>query len=157
MKKLIVILLFVSMLLLLTSCGSDKTEKLTDELIEAAVAENSECSEENVLTASVTIPDYSKYMLEVMDEAEKKAKDAEDYEKVLYSLVRERTKKKCDTVTHDVSIEMIYVDSEKKDWSDIELEELAKQKAFEIELEEFCAELLSMQEDFAAIEVENEK
>lgn len=100
---------------------------------------------ENVsMTAEVTLPDYSAYMAQCLEQAALEAKDEKDFEEKLYKLVLEATKEAPADATREVAVDLTALDPEKvqRDWTLKELTEAVRQAAFDAEVEEFCLDLL---------------
>ncbi|MGN0478226.1 MAG: hypothetical protein ACI4GO_02215 [Hominenteromicrobium sp.] len=97
------------------------------------------------MTATVTMPDYSAYMLQYAVQAGETAKDEEDFEQKLYKLVLEAAAEAPADCTREISVNLSVLNEKKaqKDWTEKELIAAAQQAAFDAEVEEFCLELLS--------------
>lgn len=97
------------------------------------------------MTATVTMPDYSSYMLQYMAQAGETAKDEDDFEQKLYKLVLEAAADAPPDCTREVSVNLSALNEKKaqKDWTEKELIAAAQQAAFDAEVEEFCLGLLA--------------
>lgn len=97
------------------------------------------------MTATVTMPDYSAYMLQYMAQAGETAKDEADFEQKLYKLVLEAAADAPQDYTREVSVNLSALNEKKaqKDWTEKELIAAAQQAAFDAEVEEFCLGLLA--------------
>ena len=97
------------------------------------------------MTATVTTPDYSAYMLQYMEQAAQSAKDEQDFEQALYKLVLDAVADAPQSCTREVTVNLSALNQKKAqaDWSEKELLSAAQQAAFDAEVEEFCLGLLA--------------
>ena len=97
------------------------------------------------MTATVTMPDYSAYMLQYMEQAAQSAKDEQDFEQALYKLVLNAATDAPQSCTREVTVNLSALNEKKAqaDWSEKELLSAAQQAAFDAEVEEFCLGLLA--------------
>ncbi|MCD7768673.1 MAG: hypothetical protein LUH36_00925 [Oscillospiraceae bacterium] len=135
-------LLLLLMLAVMTGCGS-KAGKYEASMQEKVTVEAYEVEDGETLTATVSMPDYSAYMLQFMEEAEQNAKDEQDFGVRLYALADAAAAEAENTCTREVTVSLSDADADKTDWSEAELTELVREAALQSELEEFCIELLS--------------
>lgn len=134
------------LILLVAVCGCNKTEAKTDELldsmIELSTVESLQCSEEKILVAGVTLPDYSVYLSEVLEEAGEQLETAPDFEYELLSYVNAKVSGECEMTEREITVDLDMLDSEQVDFTDDELYNIAKETAFNAEIEEFCVEII---------------
>lgn len=161
-KAVILPALLMLAVFLLADCGS-QTDALVGKMKEKITmgtyhVETDELSNVS-MTATVTLPDYSGYMLACLSEAEAAARDEEDFEKQLYALVTEAAADAPADCTREVTIDLTALNDKKaqKDWRYEELAAAAQQAAFDAEVEEFCLQLLTeaYPADFVPAETES--
>lgn len=148
---------------LLAGCGSKQdplVSKMKEEITMGSYhVETDELSNVS-MTATVTMPDYSKYMLVCLPEAEAAAKNEADFEKQLYTLVSKAADGAPADCTREVTIDLTALNDRKaqKDWKYEELVDAARQAAFDAEVEEFCLQLLAGEfpADLPSAETESE-
>ncbi len=100
------------------------------------------------LTVPVKIPDYSAYFSDFWEEASIEVKDEKEFEKKLFRMTADAVKAEppaeSQLVTRQIVVELSMIDGSKgkDDWSQADLEELARREAFEEEMREFAMELV---------------
>ena len=97
------------------------------------------------LTATVSLPDYSAYMMDCLAEAERTAKDENDFEETLYALVLDAAADAPAGAPQEIAVDLTVLDDGKapEDWTAAELDAAARDAAFDAEVEEFCLALLT--------------
>lgn len=125
---------------------SEKSQKAMEAL---AVPEDLELEEDEYglleLTAKVRIPDYSWYFSENWEEAAAGAKDEKEFEVRLFQMAEETVSGgDVQWEEREITVSLSLADEARKaeDWSQEELEELARQEAFQKELGEFALSLM---------------
>lgn len=99
------------------------------------------------LAAECQLPDYSEYFKRYQQEASA-GTDAAAFEARLFALAAEAVEREAvdsaSYLTREVMVDLSVLDisREKEDWTDKELEKLARQAAFEAELEEFALDIM---------------
>ncbi len=131
------------LLLVAAAGGAGTTDRYETAMQERITVEAYQVEDDETLTASVSMPDYSAYMLQFLEEAEQDAQDEGDFGSKLYALVAAATAEAENTCTRDITVSLSETDPEKSNWSEAELMELAREAAFRAEVEEFCIELLA--------------
>lgn len=128
--------------------------KIQEKLEEYAKVESVSVHEDDYglleTTARVEIPEYSAIFAEYLEEVSETAKDENDFEKKLFALtekkvkeaMKEETTDEFGWVSHEVMVELSLLDDEKEEWSEEELESLARRAAFEKELENFALDIV---------------
>lgn len=142
LQKRMALLLLLLMLATMVGCGS-KSSNYEASMQEKITVVTYEVENDETLTATVSMPDYSAYMLQFVEEAEENAKDEEDFGDQLYALVDAAATEAEKNCTREVAVSLSEADANKTDWSEAELTELVQEAALQSELEEFCIELLS--------------
>lgn len=132
--------------LFLAGCGQES--KTLGELKEQVSLLDYQIEDENgFLTAevSVSMPDYSVLMGQCVQEAEKNAKDEEDFENKLYELTVQACSGEYPTVQRSVTVDLTQLDEkkEKGDWTQEDILSAAQDAAFQAEEEEFCLEIIA--------------
>ncbi len=140
--KRMALLLLLLLLPAMTGCGS-KTSKYEASMQEKITVDTYQVEDGETLTATVSMPDYSAYMLQFMEEAEQNAKNEEDFGVQLYALVEAASAEAENTCTREITVSLSEANEKKSKWSEAELTELAREAAFQAEVEEFCIELLA--------------
>lgn len=148
-KVLIPLAIVIAMVIAVFALRGGGTSDGSDKLIQKISVESIRCGKVNdelVLKAEVRVPPYSAIMMELTGKAEEKASSAEDFGKVLYSLVlKEIPKDEQDFITTNISVNLSEIDAENAAEDEAKLEQLAKEKAFEEEISRYCMEIVRTQ------------
>lgn len=133
---------------------TDESLRLQEEMERTVQVGEMEIAEDEsgqpVLTAQVSLPDYSAYFADCMEEAAEGTEDEAAFEKRLFELAFERasgdgaeTGTEREPVSYTVTVKLAQINAEKpaESWTQEELTRLAAEAAFEAELEEFSVNL----------------
>ena len=84
-------------------------------------------------------------MMDCLAEAERAAKDENDFEETLYALVLDAAAEAPAGAPQEVAVDLTTLDDGKapEDWTAAELDAAARDAAFDAEVEEFCLALLT--------------
>lgn len=125
--------------------GERLAVKLKAKIAVESCTVESDDAQRTQLTATVSLPDYSAYMLDCLAEAERTAKDENDFEEKLYALVLDAAADAPDSATREIAVDLTALDDGKapEDWTETELDAAARDAAFDAEVEEFCLALLT--------------
>lgn len=129
--------------------GAAPAERLAVKLKARVAVENcaveTDDAERVRLTATVSLPDYSAYMMDCLAEAERTAKDENDFEETLYALVLDAAADAPAGAPQEIAVDLTALDDGKapEDWTAAELDAAARDAAFDAEVEEFCLALLT--------------
>lgn len=143
--RILTITAAAAVLLCAAGCGGGGSSTYTDnshddQLVALASVSGASCSQNStdlILTAQVSAPDYAKLMEKYHAEAEQNAGDYNDYEKRLYDLMLKDARDAAKQ-TISVTVNLSDLNATKTEWSEKELEEAAKQAAFDKAAEEFA-------------------
>ncbi len=137
-------ILFLSIVL----SGCSRETKVLDTLKEQIVPEDYSVSEENgswLAEVHVSMPDYSRIMMECIQEAEENSEDEQDFQNQLYGLTQQRCTEEDLQIRRSVTINLSELDEEKEmeDWTEKDIFLSAREAAFEMEEEELCLEIIA--------------
>lgn len=128
-----------------------ESRKSEEEMMEFIFVESMNVREQEYgfleLAAECQLPDYSEYFKRYQQEASAET-DAAAFEARLFALAAEAVEREAvdsaSYLTREVTVDLSVLDisREKEDWTDKELEKLARQAAFEAELEEFALDIM---------------
>ena len=151
MKKtglfIVIALVFIIAFTAAGCAGSNESSEMK-EFINTTQAKDIKTVEEDgklILRSTVTLPDYSEIFKSVASAAEKNSEDAASFEKELYTLAIQADKAEFDVITSEISVDLSAADPEKTDWSENDLDHIARKVAVEKEINEYAIEIL-MQE-----------
>ena len=132
---------------LLTACGGGAghaEEKKLQKLVDVVTYEIQE-TEYGTLEAAVTVtmPDYSQYLEQCIQEAAESTESEKELEKKLYQMTEKLAKDDTAPVTREITVKLSELDPDKTadQWKETEIHDAAREAAFETEVEEFCLTL----------------
>lgn len=142
-RPYLILILLLLAAFVLTGCAQDPAGAEMKKFVKTARAEEVETAEEAgslILTASVTLPDYSRIFQEVLPEAEGNSTDTQSFQQELFDLALKAAKGE-ETVTKEVTLDLTRQDPQKTGWSRGDLQNLACTAAVQEELEEFALQI----------------
>lgn len=146
MKKLLLLvsaLVIVAFFLFRFIISRLNNSAIPKEIFKQIEVINVNINEENVLKAKLQLPDYSVIFESCYKKVENETKDEPNFEKKLFEIVSKEAKQTKKMIVKDILINLSIIDPEKEEWTQDELIEIASERVFYDEVEEFCMDCIT--------------
>lgn len=127
---------------LLNESVTEEKQELLDNIQISEVSYAVEENDSMVLHIHVALPDYSQLLMNLYSEIEQKVSRPEAFEQELFTAVLAQTERSSEVVDYDLEINLDDYYPGKIDWSEEELNVLAKKVVLQDELEQFVINYL---------------